>query len=159
MQYIRTGSPPALPSQRDAPILLVPRAGLVLQMSLSKVSKVIVQICPWTEAGATSARELLARLNSARIGSKNPDCKILGRLRVSGPSLVEVEYEDKSKKVITTAGKTAPQILSSIQAHTQDGNTRELLKKAGLEGTQLETRWCSTAQRHDPGLPQKVPIV
>lgn len=134
-----------------------PGSASVLHM-LQRVARVTVQLCPWTQAGATSARELLARLTAASVSSKNPECKISSRLRVTGPSLVEVEYEDHSKQVITTAGMTAPQILLKIQAHTQDGNTRELLKKAGLEGTQLETRWCSTAQRHNPGTPQKVPI-
>ena len=125
-------------------------------MPLSKVAKVVVQFSPWT-GEARAAREFFTRITSEKARKSNPECVVEAKVRISGQPRIFVEYANKEQEMIIAIGITAPEIVEKIRSHSQDGDTRALLQKAGLEGTKLETHWGSS-RRHNPGTAQKVPI-
>lgn len=116
-----------------------------------------MQFSPWAD-GSAAAREFLARISSAGVRKSNPECIVEAKVRLKGRPVISVEYANKHKEVIPVVGLTAPELLERIKGHSLESDTRDMLKKAGLEGTQLQSGWGS-AQAHNAGIADKVPIV
>ena len=123
---------------------------------LSKVARIIIQFSPTSESSRV-ARELYSRVGAAKARKSNPECVVEAKLRLAGDPLVFVEYSNKTRETIRAKGLNALEIIRKIREHSQEADTKEMLNKAGLEGTQLQSNWGS-AQEHNPGTTQKVPI-
>lgn len=96
-------------------------------------------------------REFLARCTTVKALQSNPKCKIETHASMDDiPALVEVDYLNGNKETIHCEGKTAQQIMESIQFKSEQMEKNEMLKISGLDNYKFEAQMKKQKYRFEP---------
>lgn len=109
-------------------------------MSLSRVSKIVVQFSPLSRDGR-SVREFLVRISSGKAAASNPDCEVLTRVVKKGQPFCRIEYKDGRTDQFETAQMKAEDIFERMKRAAEEMETQETMKKAGLDTVALTSEW------------------
>jgi len=96
-------------------------------------------------------REFLARCTTEKALKSNPKCKIETHASMEDiPAIVEVDYLNGNKETIRCEGKTAQQIMESIQFKSEQMEKNEMLKLSGLDEYKFEAKTDKKKHRFEP---------
>lgn len=123
-------------------------------MSLSRVSKIVVQFSPLSPDGR-SVREFLVRISSGKAAASNPDCEVLTRIMRKGQPFCRIEYKDGRTDHFETADMKAEEIFERMKQAAEEMETQETMKKAGLDTAALTSEWGGSSSF--AGKIQKIP--
>lgn len=103
-----------------------------------------------------ASREFLARCTTEKALNSNPKCKIETHASMEDiPAIVEVDYLNGNKETIRCEGKTAQQIMESIQFKSEQMEKNEMLKLSGLDKYKFEAEMDRKKHRFEPIEKQK----
>lgn len=123
---------------RASGFVSIPRVRTI--MPLSRVAKIVVQFSPLSPGGR-SVREFLNRITTRKAAASNPDCEVLTRVRVKGDAFCRIEYKNGLSDEFETAKLKAEDIFERMKHAAEEMDTKEVMKKAGLDTSGLRSQW------------------
>ncbi|GMH33917.1 hypothetical protein BSKO_01751 [Bryopsis sp. KO-2023] len=112
-----------------------------MSVNLKNLTKLSFRFAPW-ENGCKSIREFLSRCTAPKATASNAECEIDVKIRAKGDPYVDVVFAGGKAERIETKDKKVGDILGTIQQKTEEMETQNTLKAAGLkDGEKLESSW------------------